>query len=199
MWVGARGGRVDDGGKRRARQSVAAGTSKGAIEMEGARKPRTFDVEGILHFTSGVLLRHKHGVKVPKGRFDETVGRHFGETGCQLVFMTGCHSCCLGLRYDSTQIRPSVSYSKVRTCPPGQYSCGLTRCPSRDPASHLHIPIPQPPPPTPPSSSLPHPSNHLTLVRTKEGRVKIYPMSKKICLISSLTFNNGCNAPPSVG
>lgn len=45
----------------------------------------TFDVKSVLHLSRRVLLGHKHGVKVPKGRFDKAVGRHLGESDDQLL------------------------------------------------------------------------------------------------------------------
>jgi hypothetical protein len=88
---------------------------------------RTFHVEGILHLSSRVLLRHEHGVEVPESRLDELVGWHLGET----------------------------------------------KIPGR-------------------SSVL---AEHIILVFV----VHAHPMSKKICLNSSLTLSRGCRAPPSVG
>lgn len=40
----------------------------------------TLDVKGILHFSSGMLLRYKHGVEIPECTLDESVGRHLGES-----------------------------------------------------------------------------------------------------------------------
>ena len=45
-----------------------------------AERP-TFDVEGILHLSSRMLLRHEHGVEVPESGLDKLVSGHFGESG----------------------------------------------------------------------------------------------------------------------
>jgi hypothetical protein len=50
-----------------------------AVQTRRDEEIITFDVEGVLHFAGRMLLRHKHGVKVPEGRFNETVGGHLGE------------------------------------------------------------------------------------------------------------------------
>lgn len=50
-----------------------------------AEKTRTFDIKGILHLSRGVLLRHKHGVKVPECRLDKAVGGHLGESARSAV------------------------------------------------------------------------------------------------------------------
>jgi len=46
---------------------------------------RGFEIESILKVTSGVLLGHKEGIKVPEGGFDKSIGWHLFETVFTLV------------------------------------------------------------------------------------------------------------------
>jgi hypothetical protein len=51
-----------------------------SFEIDASAERPTFDVEGILHLASRMLLRHEHGVEIPESRLDKLVGWHFGES-----------------------------------------------------------------------------------------------------------------------
>lgn len=57
-------------------------------QCEGEVEELTFDVESVLHFSGGMLLGYKHGVKIPESRFYESIGGHFGESVCQLATLS---------------------------------------------------------------------------------------------------------------
>ena len=118
---------------------------------------RTFDVKGILHLARRVLLRHKHGVKVPECRLDKAVGGHLGESArsavptgvgflqCLSAAALGKHSYCQDI-IRTHHGSATSSTALVQSCPASRRSLHGVR-------SRLHpTPAPSAAPPPPHSS-----------------------------------------------